>query len=106
MAEKRLVAIIDETGTTNKPDQAPESDFGVAALVLPVGWIEKLRGVGIAIARVAGSDFKYKDVQKNAEARRLFLRGTEMLRREEGIYGFYAAGRSLLNERYRAYAAV
>jgi hypothetical protein len=37
---KKLIAIIDETGTSNRPSESPDSDFAIAALVLPLADLE------------------------------------------------------------------
>ncbi len=53
---------------------------------------------GIAAA-TKNKDFKYKHVQKSAEARAAFLRAVNSLNQPCGLFGFYAAGGALLNEK-------
>ena len=100
-----LIAVIDETGTTNRPHLSTKSDFGVGAIVFDSAHTKYLAEAAHRIAReVSESDFKYKHVQKSTSARKIFFEAINRLSVPSGVFGFYTAGMSLLREKERAIA--
>jgi len=72
--KEQLLAVIDETGTTNRPSLSQDSDFGVGLIVFKENAIERLVEGSKKIGEVVGKkDYKYKHVQRSTEARTVFL---------------------------------
>lgn len=98
-----LLFVIDETGTTNRPDLSGESDFGVGGVIFEAADTSRLvdaaRQIGDLVKK---KDYKYKHVQSNTDARRVFVEAVMPLVRPAGVFGFYSPGASLLNEKDRA----
>lgn len=100
-----LLAVLDETGTTNRPQVSTESDFGVGVVIVGSSQTALLADAARRISElVKVSDFKYKHVQRNSSARQIFLDSINKLQSPSGVFGFYSPGRSLLNEKDRAVA--
>ncbi len=98
-----LLLVIDETGTTNRPDLSENSDFGVGGIIFEAADTSRLLDAARQIGDlVEKNDYKYKHVQTNGEARRVFVDAITNLLPPAGVYGFYAPGGSLLNEKERA----
>lgn len=103
--KQQLLAVIDETGTTNRPSLSDDSDFGVGVIAFKENDIERLVEVSKKIGDVVGKkDFKYKHVQRSTEARRLFLQAIKGLAEPAGVSGFFTPGGSLLREKQAALA--
>lgn len=74
MAEP-LFAILDETGTTNRPMVASDSNFAFGGLIAERSQLQRLTDISRQISKVVGEeDYKYRHVQRSTEARTLFLR--------------------------------
>ena len=100
-----MLMVLDETGTTNRPELEVESDFGVGALVVDPSDVTRLVQTARRIGELVGKrDYKYKHVQKNSEARKEFIDAIQPLTRPSGVYGFFAPGGALLKEKERAIA--
>src|SRR4051812_43440051 len=98
-----LIAVLDETGTTNRPQIDATSNFGVGVILCEEAQVPALAAAAHEIATATGNrDFKYKHVQKAAQGRAAFLRAVNSLERPCGLFGFYSAGGALLNEKDRA----
>jgi hypothetical protein len=100
-----LILVLDETGTTNRPQLSVESDFGVGGIVFGKSQLPRLAEASRKISKaVKDKDYKYKDVQRSTEARKVFLNTVNGLSAPSGVYGFFSAGGSLLKEKERAIA--
>lgn len=100
---KPLFAVLDETGTTNRPQLSEESDFAVAVVLFEPSQQQELARLSQKIGNAVGkTDYKYKHVQRSNEGRRLFIEAVNMLQQPGGVFGLYAPGASLLKEKLRA----
>jgi hypothetical protein len=103
MPKQPLIAVLDETGTTNVPQSSEESDFGVGVILLEEDQVQQLAEASKRIGReLSKSDFKYKHVQKSTPARKHFLSAVNKLDSPSGVFGFFASGGSLWRERQRS----
>lgn len=98
----KYLAVVDETGTTNRPQGNADSGFGAGAVIFPEGARERLAGISRAIGQALGkADYKYRHVQKSRDARKLFL---DALNGSDGrvyLYAFYVHGACIARERER-----
>jgi hypothetical protein len=100
---ERLIAVLDETGTTNRPQLELDSDFGIGVVLFDPTRRTKLATASQTIGTlVRNADYKYKHVQRNTQARRAFIRAMNILTPPSGVFGFFTPGASLLNEKDRA----
>lgn len=97
-----LVAVLDESGKSNMPNASADSDFAFGGLIFDQNQLEELCEISRSIGKaVQKRDFKYKHVQRNSSARKLFLSATSKLSDPCGAFAMYSAGGSLLKERER-----
>lgn len=97
-----LIAVIDESGTNNVPTLGDGSSFVVSAILFNENELDSLVKSSKQICGITkASDFKYKHVQVNTDARAAFLRAIRGLSRPSGLLGFYAPGPALLKEKKR-----
>ncbi len=102
-----LIAVLDETGTTNRPRLELNSDFGIGVVLFDSARRTQLATASHTIGTLVGNaDYKYKHVQRNTEGRRTFIRAMNMLTPPSGVFGFFTPGASLLNEKGRAIKAM
>ena len=98
-----IYAVLDKTGSTNFPKNDTSSDFGVGVVIFDDSQAKSLIEASKKIGEITGStDYKYKHVQRNAGARQVYLSTVNNLKSPCGVFGFYAAGGSLLNEKVEA----
>lgn len=94
-----LVAVVDETGTTNRPGVADGDGFGVGAVLFPEPATQSLIDRGRLLGRLLNvGDYKYKHVQRNSLARQHFLRTLNADALSVLCFGMYVSGAALAKE--------
>jgi hypothetical protein len=98
----KYIAVVDETGTNNRPQDDEDSGFGVGAVIFPADTGARLADASKAIAQALGqADFKYRHVQKNRSARSIFLDALNGSAGQIYLYAFYVPGACIARERER-----
>lgn len=70
---RRLIAVFDESGG-NRPLNRPDSAFTMASIVVDEADMPRVAGVSRKLGEIIGKrDYKYRDVQSNLDARRLYV---------------------------------
>ncbi len=97
-AIKRLIAVVDETGS-NRPQENEQAGFGVGAILFADTLISHVVEIAQRIADVVKKeDFKYKHVQGSGEARQLFLAMFNNREKPVRCYGFFTPGACVAKE--------
>ncbi len=92
MHKPKLTVVFDETGGSSRPLDQDEVGFGVGAILFPEQCQAGLVSAARAIAQaVENADFKYKHVQRDTEARKLFIKAMGAFGDALSVYGFFSA---------------
>jgi hypothetical protein len=103
MGRNRLVAVFDESGSSNVPGEGPLEDFALGAVVFSGkrAWAN-LMALDARLQQITGQpEYKYRQVRQLSEARRAVVETLDHQSALIRVFGYYAAGGAFVEQAHR-----